>query len=69
MKIRLNGQEAETSATTVALLLAELEEAEKISLEAVAVAVNGEFAPASKHAETALAEGDAVEIVSPRQGG
>ena len=69
MKIQLNGEPRETSAQTVAALLCELAEKEGLLLEAVAVAVNGEFAPAASHAALRLKDGDAVEIVSPRQGG
>ena len=35
----------------------------------VATALNGEFVPKRKRAETALKAGDAIEIVAPRQGG
>ena len=35
----------------------------------VATALNGDFVPARKRAETPLREGDRIEIVSPRQGG
>ncbi|HBH26442.1 MAG TPA: thiamine biosynthesis protein ThiS [Rhodospirillaceae bacterium] len=35
----------------------------------VAVAVNGTFVPRSTWAARSLAEGDAVEIVAPAQGG
>lgn len=35
----------------------------------VATAVNGEFVAAAQRAEYRLADGDHVEIVSPRQGG
>ena len=69
MKIRLNGESWETTAETVAALLAELQEQEGLSLDAVAVAVNGDFAPSAARAALRLEEGDAVEIVSPRQGG
>lgn len=34
-----------------------------------AAALNGEFVPRSRHAETPLREGDEVEIVGPMQGG
>ena len=35
----------------------------------VATAVNGDFVPARKRAETALSEGDRIEVVAPMQGG
>ncbi len=34
-----------------------------------AVAVNGEFVPRGKYAETRLTDGDDIEIVAPMQGG
>ncbi len=66
MKIRLNGAEAETGATSLAELCAFLgyDEAAKI-----ATAVNGEFVPASARNETKLTSGDDIEILAPRQGG
>lgn len=35
----------------------------------VAVAVNGQFVPRSKHGSAQIQSGDAVEIVAPMQGG
>jgi sulfur carrier protein len=35
----------------------------------VAVAVNGEVVPRSRWTETALADGDSVEVLSAAQGG
>lgn len=35
----------------------------------IATALNGEFVPHSARAKTVLADGDKVEILSPRQGG
>ncbi len=35
----------------------------------IATALNGEFVPQSARATTVLADGDKVEILSPRQGG
>ncbi len=35
----------------------------------IAVAVNGTIVPKSKHGETTVAPGDAVEIVAPMKGG
>jgi sulfur carrier protein len=34
-----------------------------------AVAVNRQFVPATRHAETRLAEGDEVEVIQPVTGG
>ena len=52
-------------ATTLAALIAEQELADA----KVATAVNGEFVPARARAQTPLAAGDRVEILSARQGG
>lgn len=65
----MNGEPRETEAETLAALLFELAESEGVQTEAVATAVNGAFAPAGERAALRLSEGDAVEIVSPRQGG
>jgi len=35
----------------------------------IATARNGDFVPARARAAVALAEGDAIEVLSPRQGG
>ena len=59
----------ETKADTLAALLCELAEKEGLETAAVATALNGEFAPARERDGLRLREGDAVEIVSPRQGG
>lgn len=70
MKIRLNGAPREVKAETLAALLAELVAAEELAEgAAVATAVNGVFAPAAERERVPLRESDAVEILSPRQGG
>ena len=69
MKIRLNGEPWETDASTLEALLNELGDREGLDVAAVATAVNGEFAPKTARAECALKEGDAIEVISPRQGG
>ncbi|MEL6980110.1 MAG: sulfur carrier protein ThiS [Pseudomonadota bacterium] len=69
MTIIVNGAPRETEAATLAGLLDELRAREGLSIEAVATAVNGVFAPAAARASTPLKERDAVEILSPRQGG
>jgi sulfur carrier protein len=38
-------------------------------LPAIAVALNGQFIPKSRYAETRLADGHSLEVVSPMQGG
>ena len=63
--IVVNGEAVETSAATVAELVAELgyQEAQ------VATARNGDFVPRAARAEAKLAPDDTIEIVAPRQGG
>ena len=65
MTLLLNGAPQDIAAKTLAEALAELGLGGRI----VATAVNGDFVPARKRAETALSEGDRVEIVAPMQGG
>ena len=65
IRIRLNGIGHETSAATLAELLDEQGYGEAV----VATALNGSFLPKGLRAATRLAEGDAVEIVAPMQGG
>lgn len=65
MQIRVNGKELEVAATTLAALLDELEYQDMV----VATALNQSFVRAVDRKETALNAGDAVEILTPRQGG
>jgi sulfur carrier protein len=65
MTLLLNGAPQTVAASTLAEVLAELGFGGRI----VATAVNGDFVPARKRAETALSEGDRIEIVAPMQGG
>ncbi len=65
MKITVNGETRVTEAKSLDELCRELE----LGDAKVATARNGDFVPASARAAAALAEGDAIEIVSPRQGG
>ncbi len=65
MKIMVNGEARRTQSRTIADLCREL----GLSQAKVATARNGEFIPAKARAEATLVEGDAIEIVSPRQGG
>ncbi|SET05340.1 sulfur carrier protein ThiS [Oceanicella actignis] len=65
MLLRINGEPARAGARN----LAELIEALGHDPRAVATARNGRFVPASARAQEPLAEGDEIEIVSPRQGG
>ena len=63
--ITVNGERTETSART----LAELVAAGGFAETQVATALNGDFVARGARAATVLSEGDAVEIVAPRQGG
>ncbi len=65
MRIEVNGEARDVEAPTLELLLGELGLADRL----VATAVNQSFVRAKDRAERALQPGDAVEIVSPRQGG
>lgn len=66
LRLIVNGEATECSAgTTVAHLLATMDTAGK----RVAVERNGEIVPRSRHADTALAAGDRVEIVIAVGGG
>lgn len=65
LQIRVNGQVQSTEVRTLAGLCAELGHGDA----KIATALNGEFVPAARREEAALADGDRVEIVSPRQGG
>ena len=65
MRLVVNGVEREVGAATLEAALQALDLADAV----VATALNGEFVPARKRADTALGEGDRIEIVAPRQGG
>lgn len=65
MRINVNGQMREVAALTLEALLAELDYED----QTVATALNQAFVRGKDRAATPLREGDAVEIVSPRQGG
>lgn len=65
LKIIVNGEATQTQASTLEELCAALGHGEA----RVATALNGDFVPAPRRGQTALAENDAVEIVTPRQGG
>ena len=66
MQIFLNGQEHECAIeTTVAALLAETGHGER----RVAVEINREIVPRSRHTEHVLSEGDRIEIVQAIGGG
>ena len=64
MRVSVNGEDREVSAATVDALLRELDYAGH-----VAVAVNFDVVPRGRWADAALKTGDAIEIITPRQGG
>lgn len=64
MKITVNGDGTEVQGDTLAAVLDELGYGDA----KIATAVNGDFVPAAAR-DVALAPGDRVEIVAPRQGG
>ncbi len=65
MKITVNGEARTIKARTLEELCRELGFLEG----RIATARNGEFVPANHRADVSLAEGDAIELLSPRQGG
>lgn len=65
MRLIVNGEPIEAKATRVDALLGELD----YEGAHLAVAVNYDVVPRARWAETPLNEGDAVEILTPRQGG
>ena len=65
IRVRLNGERVTTATATLAALLDE----QGFAGRKVATARNGEFVPERQRAATRLADGDEVEVVSPRQGG
>ena len=65
MRVTVNGERLEIAATRVDALLNELDYAGAY----LAVAVNCDVVPRARWADTALKDGDAVEILTPRQGG
>jgi sulfur carrier protein len=66
VKIMVNGEARITEARTIDELCRELGLAAELK---IATARNGEFVPAKSRATVTLAEGDAIEVLSPRQGG
>jgi sulfur carrier protein len=68
MEIVLNG-ERRSLATPLPLTVLGLLQAEGLSERRVAVEVNGEIVPRSRHGDHALTAGDRVEIVHALGGG
>ena len=65
MRVIVNGEPREISASSVDALLGELE----YEGTHFAIAVNYDVLPKSRWAETPLQTGDQIEIITPRQGG
>lgn len=65
MRITLNGEAREVAGQCLADALDEL----GFGKARVATAVNGDFVPAGRRRETALSEGDRVEVLAPMKGG
>jgi sulfur carrier protein len=65
MRIHVNGEPLDVAATTLAALLRELD----YEGRTVATALNQNFVRRTDRVNTNLKEGDAVEILVPRQGG
>lgn len=65
LSVVVNGEPVEIAAADLAGALGALDYSDAI----VATALNGEFIPARKRAQTPLKQGDRIEILAPRQGG
>jgi sulfur carrier protein len=65
MRIVLNGEPRQVRSLRLAEALDEL----GYGGATVATAVNGSFVPAPSRGATELAEGDRLEVLTPRQGG
>jgi sulfur carrier protein len=65
MRVIVNGELREIASTRLDALLGELE----YEGTHFAIAVNYDVLPKSRWAETALKNGDEIEIITPRQGG
>ena len=61
----VNGEQKDVAATHVDALLGELE----FEGTHFAIAVNYDVVPRARWSATAIADGDTVEILTPRQGG
>ncbi|HIF76697.1 MAG: sulfur carrier protein ThiS [Sulfitobacter sp.] len=65
MKIEVNGEAREVTATQLNAVLVELGWGEA----KVATALNGNFVPAGARGATTLSDGDQLEVLSAMQGG
>lgn len=66
MDIMLNGEPRQLATPTTVLQLLQLE---GLAERRVAIEVNGEIVPRSRHGERALTQGDRIEIVHALGGG
>ncbi len=65
MRVTVNGEARDVTATRIDALLNELE----YEGSHFAIALNFDVLPKSRWAETHLKAGDEIEIITPRQGG
>jgi sulfur carrier protein len=65
LRVTVNGEQKDVAATRIDALLGELE----FEGTHFAIAVNYDVVPRTRWAQTVIAEGDTVEILTPRQGG
>ena len=65
MRVTINGEAREITASRVDALLSELE----YEGTHFAIALNYDVLPKSRWAETPIQPGDEIEIITPRQGG
>jgi sulfur carrier protein len=65
MRVTVNGEQREIASNRVDALLSELE----YEGTHFAIALNYDVLPKSRWAQTALKNGDEIEIITPRQGG
>lgn len=65
MRIEVNGATQDVTGPTLADALTELGWADA----RIATALNGDFVPKSARAQTAIKQGDRLEVLAPMQGG
>jgi sulfur carrier protein len=65
MRVIINGEQREITSSRVDALLGELD----YEGTHFAIALNYDVLPKSRWAETAIKNGDEIEIITPRQGG
>jgi sulfur carrier protein len=65
MRVIVNGEQREVASARIDALLSELE----YEGTHFAIALNYDVLPKSRWAETAIKNGDEIEIITPRQGG